>query len=121
MYGFYRAEFSFYTRSRVEPIEGSDNLNRFLEQPAGAFCIAQERDLKPVEGGLPEGTESLGTFNVGSRRLVVLYNPPDGADSDSVEAAGQVSTLTAADLRVGTARLLGDEVEENARILGRYA
>jgi 4-amino-4-deoxy-L-arabinose transferase-like glycosyltransferase len=110
MYGFYRAEFSFYTRSRIEPIEGADNLYRFLEQPGGAFCIVQERDFKPVEGGLPEGTESLGTFNVGSRRLVVLYNPPDGADSDSVEAAGQVSTLTP-NLRARTVRLLADEGE----------
>ncbi len=110
MYGFYRAEFSFFTRSRIEPIEGADNLYRFLEKPGGAFCIVREKDLKPVEGGLPEGTESLGTFNVGSRRLVVLYNPPDGANSDSLEAAGYASTLTA-DSRARTVRLLPDEVE----------
>jgi len=120
MYGFYRAEFSFYTRSRIEPIEGADNLNRFLEQPGGAFCIVQERDFKSVEGGLSEGTESLGTFNVGSRRLVVLYNPPDGADSDSLGAVGQLSILTA-NLRARTVRLLGDKVGQNARILGRCA
>jgi len=110
MYGFYRAEFSFYVRSRIEPIEGADNLYRFLEQPAGAFCIVRERDLKPVEGGLPEGTESLGTFNVGSRRLVVLYNPPDGVDSNGGDTAGQVSTLTG-NLRARAVRLLPDEVE----------
>jgi 4-amino-4-deoxy-L-arabinose transferase-like glycosyltransferase len=77
MYGFYRAEFSFYTESKIERLDDADQLHRFLEQPSGAFCIIRDRDLKKVEKSLPDETVSLATFVVGHRTLVVLYNPPD--------------------------------------------
>jgi len=77
MYGFYRAEFSFYTEGRIERLDDADQLRRFLEQPSGAFCIIRDRDLKKVEKSLPDGTVLLGTFAVGHRTLVLLYNPPD--------------------------------------------
>jgi 4-amino-4-deoxy-L-arabinose transferase-like glycosyltransferase len=85
MYGFYRAQFSFYTGSRIETIKDAEQLQVFLEQPAGAFCIVQDGALRDVEGSLPEGTTSVGRFIVGHRTLIVLHNPPDDTSAHKVD------------------------------------
>lgn len=81
MYGIYRAEFTYYTKLRIETIMTEDELDAFLKLPGGAFCIIREDWLRDIKQPLPEGTVQLGTFPVGHRMLVLLYNPPDGPGS----------------------------------------
>ena len=81
MYATYDADFTYYTESRIEKIENGQDLVAFLEQPGGAFCIIRSNDLERVKVPLPQGTVSLGTFKLGRKTLILLYNPPDSSRS----------------------------------------
>ena len=116
MYGFYRAEFSFYTGARIETVKDSEQLARFLQEPAGAFCIIQHRDLEQVEESLPEDTVSLGTFVVGHRTLVLLYNPPDNTRLPVGAVLSPRRIFDEPALPVEETQLLMKGREQNARI-----
>ncbi|MCD6287772.1 MAG: glycosyltransferase family 39 protein [Candidatus Hydrogenedentes bacterium] len=77
VFGGYRAEYSFHVGLPIEQLATDKELRQFMAQPTGAFCIAKKDALDKLDQPLAESIETLGAFTVGSRNLVLLYDPPD--------------------------------------------